>query len=112
PANAPITSRPDWRAADGKAATDLQRLRVQALDPFGTSIAICNCLYGIQPLFSEDMAAAFARAVNQWMACEWLDREPRLRASIVLPMQSVERAVDEITHWAPDRRFVQAMVLA
>ncbi|HEY4175119.1 MAG TPA: amidohydrolase family protein [Rhodopila sp.] len=112
PANAPITSRPDWRPASGKAAVSLDRLRAEALDPFGTRIAICNCLYGIQAMFSEDMAAAFARAANQWMATEWLDPEPRLRASIVLPMQSVERAVDEIEHWAPDRRFVQAMVLA
>ena len=33
-----------------------------------------------------DEIAAFARAVNDWMAREWLDREPRLRASIVVPI--------------------------
>ena len=72
----------------------------------------CNCLYGVQLLFSEDMAAAFCRAINDWIAKEWLDRDPRLRASIVIPMQSTEYAVDEIERCASDMRFVQVLVLA
>ena len=65
----------------------------------------------MQLLFSEDMGAGFARAVNDWMAAEWLDREPRLRASIVVPAQSPEMAVDEINRVAPDKRFVQVLLL-
>ena len=79
-------------------------------DEHGASIAILNCLYGIQLVFSEDMAEAFARAVNNWIAAEWLDRDPRLRASIIVPMQNVEYAVDEIERCAKDRRFVQILV--
>ena len=56
--------------------------------------------------------AAFARALNDWVAKEWLDRDPRLRASIVVPMQNIEYAVDEIERCAKDRRFVQVLVLA
>ncbi len=112
PLNAPITARPDWRPKAGKAGSDLDRLRGEALRPYGTSIAICNCLYGVQALFSQDMAAAFARAVNEWMAREWLDHEKRLRASIVIPVQNVEMAVEEIEYWAADRRFVQVLMLA
>ena len=67
PANSPLTARPDWRPAKGKPAATLEQMRAECLDPFETSIAICNCLYGVQLLFSEDMAAAFARAVNDWM---------------------------------------------
>ena len=111
PHNAPITARPDWRPSRGRAGTDLDRLRAEALEPFNTRIAIANCLYGVQLLFSEDMAAAFARAVNDWMAREWLDREPRLRASIIVPTQNVELAVDEIERCAADRRFVQILLL-
>ena len=81
-------------------------------DRWGADIAILNCLYGIQLVFNEDMAAAFARALNDWIAKEWLDRDPRLRASIVVPLQNVEHAVDEIERRAPDRRFVQVLVLA
>src|SRR6267154_1367841 len=64
PAASPLTCRADWRPASGKPAASLDLVRRQALDPFGVSIAIANCLYGVQMLFSEDMAAAFARAVN------------------------------------------------
>ena len=56
--------------------------------------------------------AAFCRALNDWIAKEWLDRDPRLRASIVMPMQNVEYAVDEIERCAKDKRFVQVLVLA
>src|SRR5690606_23078699 len=96
PPYAPLTARPDWRNADGRAATDVGRLRSDILDPTGTAIAICNCLFGVQLVFDEYMAAAFARALNAWIAAEWLDRGPRLRASIVVPMQNVEAAVEEI----------------
>lgn len=116
PLNSPLTCRADWRpnasqGASGRPAASLEAVRTQLLDPFGVSVAIANCLYGIQLLFSEDMGAAFARALNSWMAAEWLDREPRLRASIVVPTQNVELAVDEIERWAGDRRFVQVLLL-
>jgi hypothetical protein len=58
------------------------------------------------------MAFAFTRALNDWVAKEWLDRDPRLRASIVVPLQNTEYAVDEIERCAKDRRFVQILVLA
>lgn len=110
PPNAPITGRPDWRPEGARPGSDLDRLRSEALDAFGTSAAICNCLYGVPLLFSEDMAAGFATAINDWTAKEWLDREPRLRASIVVAPQSPEMAVDEIERRAADRRFVQVLL--
>lgn len=110
PENAPITVRPDWRAKQENAGAGLDAMRAQALDAFGTRLAICNCLYGVHLLFSEDMAAAFARAVNDFIVREWLDREPRLRASIVVPMQNPELAVGEIERCAADMRFVQVLV--
>ena len=57
------------------------------------------------------MGAGFARAINDWMAAEWLDKEPRLRASIVVPMQNPELAAEEIDRVAADRRFVQVLLL-
>ena len=110
PANAPLTARPDWRVDGKKPGQSLDALRTQALDAFGSAIAICNCLYGVHLLFGEDMAAAVARAVNDFIAREWLDREPRLRASIVVPLQNPQLAVDEIERCAADRRFVQVLL--
>src|SRR5437868_13889485 len=96
PLRVPANSRPDWRSAKGKPGSDPDLLIAQALDAFGSRFAILNCLYGIEPLHNVDMAAALARAVNEWVAREWLDRDPRLRASIVVPLQDTELAVQEI----------------
>ena len=112
PANSPLTARADWRPGQGKPAASLAQVQREYLDVFDVSVAICNPLYGVQLLFAEDMAAAFARAVNNWMVAEWLDKEPRLRASIVVPLQNVEMAVDEIERCAKDPRFVQVLLLA
>jgi hypothetical protein len=112
PPNAPLAARPEWRGNDGHAATEASQLCAQVFDRWRADAAILNCLYGVTLLHSEDMARAFARAVNDWLAKEWLDRDPRLRASIVIPTQNVEYCVDEIERCAKDRRFVQVLVLA
>ena len=86
--------------------------KAQALDGFGSSHAICNVLYGAQAVFDPYMAAAFCRAINDWIAAEWLARDPRLRASIVVPMQAPDLVVEEIERLAGDPRFVSILVLA
>jgi hypothetical protein len=113
PSGVPAHGRPDWRPPEGgKPGADLDALRADVLDGFGTDNAILNCLCGIAGLSNELLAAALARALNDWIAAEWLDREPRLRASIVIPIQSPELAVAEIERRVGGRRFVQVMVLA
>ena len=62
-------------------------------------------------VFSEDMQDAFCRALNDWLAKEWLDKDARLRGSIVIPTQSVEKSVAEIERCATDKRFVQVLML-
>src|SRR5262245_45215543 len=76
PLGSPLSARSDWRQASGAPAGDLDAICCQALDPFGTRIAICNTLHGGVALFNEDMAAALCSAVNDWVAKELLDREP------------------------------------
>jgi len=112
PVGAPKTIRADWRDAKGRGASTLLELQTQALEPFGADLAVLNPLYGVQMVLNADMAVAFTRALNDWTRAEWLDRDGRLRASIVLPLQDIGAAVEEIERLAPDRRFVQALVLA
>jgi uncharacterized protein len=112
PPSSPLSARPDWRTRSGGPAADLDAIRRNALDRFGVQCAICNPLHGAVALFNDDMAAAICSAVNDWMARELLDHEPRLRASILVPGQSPELAVREIERVAPDRRFVQVLLLA
>lgn len=111
PTRNPLSVRADWRDADGRGASEPGRLGREALDPFGTSVGILNCLYGAPVMFSDDLAAAFCRAVNDWLAAQWLGVDPRLRASIVVPQLNPERAVDEIERRAGDPRFVQILLL-
>jgi hypothetical protein len=107
----PHSARPDWRPAKGVPGASLDALRTHALDPFRTRFAIANVLHGAVALFNADMAAALCKAVNDWIAREWLDREPRLRASILVPPQDIELAVAEIERCAADPRFVQVLLL-
>jgi 3-oxoacyl-[acyl-carrier protein] reductase len=58
------------------------------------------------------MAAAFCKAINDWIAAEWLSRDSRLRASIVVPLQAPDLAIEEIERRAGDHRFVSVLVLA
>ncbi|MBR1199805.1 amidohydrolase [Bradyrhizobium sp. AUGA SZCCT0240] len=111
PANSPISARPDWRPAQGKPGSSLSDMQKQALDRFQVSYGICNPLYGVQMVFSEDMQDAFCRALNDWLVKEWLDKDSRLRGSIVIPTQSVEKSVAEIERCAKDPRFVQVLML-
>ncbi len=110
PSNAPATVRPDWRPPKDRPGSDFAQLQRQALDDFGSRFAICNVLHGGQFLHSEDMCAAFCSAINQWIARELLDRDPRLRASIVIPLENPVHAVEEIERCAGDRRFVQVLM--
>lgn len=112
PTRNPLSFRQDWRDASGRTALDVASLTKQALDPLATQLAILTPLYGTQAVFSEDLGVAMTRALNDWIAKEWLDRDPRLRASIILPQQNAEMAVEEIERLAHDKRFVQVMLLA
>jgi predicted TIM-barrel fold metal-dependent hydrolase len=112
PPNMPLSGRADWRPANGKPGSDLAMVQRGAFDQLGSSHAICNVLYGAQAVFDSYMAAAFCKAINDWIAAEWLSRDPRLRASIVVPMQAPDLAVEEIERRSGDNRFVSVLVLA
>ena len=69
-------------------------------------------LHGALALFNDDMTAALCSAVNDWMARELLDHEPRLRASILVPATKAgPRCAGDRTR-RRDRRFVQVLLLA
>ncbi|MCA1454676.1 amidohydrolase [Bradyrhizobium sp. BRP22] len=113
PQNSPLSCRPDWLLPDGaKAGSSLEAMKDHVLDRFRPRYGILNCLYGAQVLHSEDMAAAFCRATNDWIRDHWLNHDLRLRASIVIPSHSAELAVAEIDRRAEDVRFVQVLMLA
>ena len=112
PQNSPLSCRPDWKPDNGeKPGSSLEALQAHVLDRYQPRFGILNCLYGAQVMHSEDMAAVFCRATNDWIRDEWLSRDPRLRASIVIPAHNTELAVEEIRRRANDKRFVQVLML-
>ena len=112
PAGAPLSARPGAAPpTGGPPGSDLDLLRGQLLDPWGVECAILNCLYGVQLVHNEYWAAAMARAVNDWQIAEWLDKEPRLRASIVVPYENAEFSAAEIDRVADHPGFVQVVLL-
>jgi uncharacterized protein len=111
PRGAPITARADWRPGKGLAGGSVELAQAQALEPFGTGIGILNPLFGAPALHNVDMAAALCRATNDWVAKEWLDKDRRLRAGILVAVESPELAVTEIERRAGDKRFVQVLLL-
>jgi predicted TIM-barrel fold metal-dependent hydrolase len=110
PPGAPISCRPDWRPPQGKPGTDISQLQSQALDHFGTRFAICNPLYGGHAVVSPTMGAAMCAATNDWIEKEWMARDARLRASIVVPAQDPHLCVAEIERKAGNKRFVQILL--
>ncbi len=85
----------------------LASVREQALDALGVQCALLSCDYAIDAVKNPDAAAALARAVNDWVAAEWLADEPRLRGRITVPSQQPELAAAEIERCcAKDGRFV------
>jgi predicted TIM-barrel fold metal-dependent hydrolase len=113
PPGAPVAARPGSRPADGTpAGSSLSLLQEQVLDPTAVDYAILNCLYAIDSLHNPDAAVALASAVNDWQIAEWLDREPRLRASIVVPSQIPHLAAREIERVGNHPGFVQVLLPA
>jgi predicted TIM-barrel fold metal-dependent hydrolase len=51
-----------------------------------------------------------ASAVNEWQIAEWLEKEPRLRASLVVPSHYPEMAAREIDRLGDHPSFVQVFL--
>lgn len=113
PRPTPRASRVDaWPPSGGPPASDLDFLREQLLDPYHVEFAVLNPLLGIGEMLNLELATVMARAANDWLAEQWLARDDRLRASIVIPYEDPAAAVAEIERLATDPRFVQVLVLS
>ena len=109
----PNAARHDAWPDDGTPpGSNLPLLQAQLLDRWGIEIGILNPLVGAGEQRNLEFGAAFARATNEWQLREWLEREPRLRASIVVPWEDGELAAAEIDRWGGHPGFVHALLIA
>ncbi|HEY7034809.1 MAG TPA: amidohydrolase family protein [Thermomicrobiales bacterium] len=103
--------RPDAKRVDGVLpASDPALMRARTLDAQAIEIGILNCDYAIESIHNPDAAAALAAAVNDWLIHEWLDVEPRFRASVVVASQQPEMAAREIERVGSHPGFVQVFL--
>jgi predicted TIM-barrel fold metal-dependent hydrolase len=113
PRPTPRASRVDaWPPDGAPPASDLEFTQRQLLDAFDVEYAVLNPLLGIGEMLNLELARVMASAANDWLAAEWLDRDPRLRASIVIPYEDGAASAAEIDRVAGDPRFVQVLVLS
>ena len=110
PPGAAISAQPGSKPKNGPPGSDLGLLQEQLLDPWKVEIGILNCAYRVASVHNPDLSMALASAINQWQVEEWLDKESRLRASIVVSSQHPERAAREIERWGGHPGFVQVVM--
>ena len=77
------------------------------LDPYNIAYGVLEPLLGGNTSRNLDEAAALCSAMNDWQAHEFVDPEPRLRASILVPQDDPDASVKEIEKRAGDWRFAQ-----
>jgi uncharacterized protein len=111
PPAAASSSRPEWRDAEGRpGGTSLEQLQQQILDPWDVEFAIVNCYYAVDWVRHPDFGPAFARAVNDWLIGEWLAKDSRLRASLVVPAYDPREMIKEIERVGDHPGFVQVFM--
>jgi predicted TIM-barrel fold metal-dependent hydrolase len=110
----PLASRRDsWPPGGGLPASDLDFMREQHLDHYGVDLAIMNPLSPSgQGEQNDELSAAMAFAANEFQLAGWNARDPRLKASVVVPYEDGEASRIEIKRRAGDRRFAHVLVLS
>jgi predicted TIM-barrel fold metal-dependent hydrolase len=98
-----------WPPTSGPPGSDLAFLRTQLLDAWSIRYGILNTLVTIRNQLRE-YDAALAQAYNDWQLAEWLEPEPRLRASLVVPCDDGDLAAAEVKRCGGDPRFVQILL--
>ena len=102
--------REDARPPSGRlSGTEVEFTRRHFLDPYNVAYAVLNPVVPANAALDLELGAALARAANDWQVAEWLDRDPRLRASIMLAPEDPVAAAAEVRRCARDRRFVQVL---
>ena len=100
--------RQDARPPSGKrAGSDVTYTRSHYLDPYNVAYGILIPLNPAPRQLNHELGAALATACNDWQVAEWLDQEPRLRATSAIAAEAPDLAVQEIHRRATDKRFVQ-----
>lgn len=106
---APVPALPTGKR--GHPAADPAWVKEQYLDRHGIDRAILTgplLILGVQP--NPDLAAAIARAVNDWTLETWVRPFPCYKGSILVAQQDPIQAVAEIDRLGDDSGMVQVLL--
>ena len=87
-----------------------EQLSEHVLEKAGPRFVVLNCLTGFETHRNAYFAAAVASAINDWMREEFLARDERLRASLVVSTVAPDDAVSEIERVGEEKQFVQVLL--
>ena len=113
PKSQPYASRRDsYPPEGGRPGSSLDFMRKQLLDPNNCVLGILNATGDNGQAFqNREFGAAMCHAMNEWLIAEWTSKEPRLKASLVVPFEDTQAAVAEIERYAGNPNFVQVLML-
>ena len=97
-----LSRRDAWPPNGGAPGSDVDFMREQLLDRYGIAYGVLEPLLGGNTSRNLDEAAALCGAMNDWQAHEFVDIEPRLRASILIPSDDPDASIKEIEKRAGD----------
>ena len=113
PKGQPNAARRDsYPPEGGKPGSDLDFMRSQHLDPNNVQLGVLNPLQCAQGVQNQDFSAVYCNAVNHWQIQNWTSKEPRLKASLMVPYEDPLASTKEIDLWAEDENFVQILLLS
>jgi uncharacterized protein len=104
----PVSFRPG--AEEGTVVpvpSSLEELRAGLGDD---RVAVLQCITSFDVSRNVHYEAALCSGVNDWVRTQFLDRDPNLRASLVVPTLDVAAAVAEVQRLGSHPGFVQALL--
>jgi len=97
----------------GPPGSDLQLLQTQHLDPNAVEIGMLVALSrGGMEERNLDYGAALSHAVNSWQLHDWVEKDSRLRAGIVVPQENAPYAVREIEERAAQSPAYKQVIIS
>ncbi|MBV7340292.1 amidohydrolase [Chloroflexi bacterium TSY] len=101
-----------WPPSGMPPGLDMKFVTQQLLNEWDMDYGILNPLAGPGGQLNVEYGAAYARAINDYQIAEWLEPEPRYRASMVVCEEDAELAAQEIHRLGDHDGFVQVLLLA
>ncbi|MEM7531360.1 MAG: amidohydrolase family protein [Chloroflexota bacterium] len=101
-----------WPPSGMPPGLDFEFTQEQLLDTWDMDYGILNPLTPAGSMLNAGYGAGIASAINEYEIVEWVERDSRLRSSLVVNYEEADLAVEEIHRVGDHKGFVQVLLLA